>query len=421
MEIVTGSVTTGENFFEGRKAYLDQLHAKLLKNDVLITGPRRTGKTSLIKEYLLEDPGNINHKYLYLSLEDVKSLYHFYVRLIREILLETNKLGLLAENTGEFIKNACNKLGEIFQGKIRLQPDALGSEIESTIEFRVPTFDPKTIEDLQNQLSYILSKIQTSLVIVLDEFPEIIFKFADTAGNRKDQTKLLMSGLRAIRQKMRFDELKVHKIIIAGSVNLENTLAGLGLADTINDLEQLKIQNLKPSESFELLTRLGEVPQFEFDPAANIETFVLTQFAYCTPFYIQLFADSLRNIKNYKNIQIFGQDHVRDAYKTLITGERGPNYFFKRLSNLDYYADVQKTKSLSIIKHVATKQFLQNAAATDEELAAVVPDNIERHQIITKLISDDFFQIGDGGNYRFDCQLICNFWNYVLNGQAYLK
>ena len=116
MEIVTGGITAGDDFFEGRKQYVDELAKLISTNDILLVGPRRTGKTSLINEYLLREKEN-QGIYLYLNLEDCKGLYEFYIRVIREVLNLTDKLGLLQAQTSQFIKDACNKLSQIFKGK----------------------------------------------------------------------------------------------------------------------------------------------------------------------------------------------------------------------------------------------------------------------------------------------------------------
>lgn len=74
MEIVTGAVTTGDNFYKGRLTCIEELHARLELTDLLLLGPRRTGKTSLVKEYLLRQASkdSKNFFYLYMNLEDTK-------------------------------------------------------------------------------------------------------------------------------------------------------------------------------------------------------------------------------------------------------------------------------------------------------------------------------------------------------------
>lgn len=418
MEIVTGGITTGEDFFEGRKQYVDELGHLLETNDVLLVGPRRTGKTSLIKQFLIQekDKGKIC---LYLNLEDTKGLYEFYVRVIREVLFLTDKMGLLADQTGEFIKGTCNKLNQIFQGKVKLPADALGTNVEAALEVSIPKFDPQTIEALQEELNAVLSNVKQQLIIVLDEFPELIFKFPEDV--KKERTKLLMSGLRSVRQKLAVDQKKNHKVIVAGSVNLENTINSLGLSETINDLPPLKIPNLSPEECYQLLNKLAVSAEFKFASEEETKAFILKQFSYSTPFYIQLFADNLRNIKRQRRVDTFDGSHLKDAYKVLIQGDRGPNYFLKRVDNINYYSAEEKAQVLTILKQIAKKQFDMEIATTDDEVKALITDSLARKRLLTKLGLDDFFQIGDGGNYKFDCQVICNFWHYSLNDGSYLK
>lgn len=418
MEIVTGGITTGDDFFEGRKQYVDELAKLIAANDILLVGPRRTGKTSLIKEYLLREKEK-QSICLYLNLEDCKGLYEFYVRIIREILNLTDKMGLLQTQTSQFIKDSCNKLSEIFKGKIKFPADGLGTNIESSIEVAFPTFDPNTISDLQQELNQILSNLKSPITIVLDEFPEIIFKFPEET--RLEQTKQLLSGLRAVRQKLTVDQIKVHRVVIAGSINLENTLNSMGLGDTINDLTPLKIPNLTPDEGYTLLSSLATGAEFQFVNPEDAKDFFTKQFGYCTPFYIQLFADNLRNIKRQKRQSIFDQGHIKDAYKVLIQGDRGPNYFLKRLHNPAYYSGSERDHALNILRAISKKQFEIATHTSDAEIQHLIPDSLTRTRLMIKLSLDDFFQVGGGGNYIFDCQVICNFWNFSLNNGSFLK
>lgn len=418
MEIVTGGVTEGENFFEGRKQYVLELGEKISHNDVLLVGPRRTGKTSLIKEYLSNERGQ-ERVCLYLNLEDCKGLYEFYVRVIREILNLTDKLGLLQAQGGQFVKDVCNKLSDIFKGKVKFPVDGLGGNIESTIEVAIPKFDANTVSELQQELNRVLSGVSKPITIVLDEFPEIIFKFPEE--QRKEHTRLLMSGMRAVRQKLSVDQKKIHRVIIAGSVNLENTLNSMGLGDTVNDLTSLKIPNLTPEESLLLLKTLASGASLNILENDETKEFIKKQLGTCTPFYIQLFADNLRNIKRHRKIENFDVTHMQDAYKTLIQGDRGPNYFLKRLENPEYYSELEKKNTFNILKHIAKKQFETGEYTKDEEIIKIVEDSLIRAKLMTKLSLDDFFQVGGGGSYIFDCQVICNFWNYILNNGSFLK
>lgn len=266
MEIVTGGITTGDDFFEGRKQYITELSKIIKTNDILLVGPRRTGKTSLIKEYILQEKLS-KGLCLYLNLEDCKGLYEFYVRVIRELLNLTDKMGLLQAQTSQFIKESCNKLSQIFKGKIKFPTDGLGTNIESSIEVAIPTFDSATIIELQQELNQILMNLKCPITIVLDEFPEVIFKFPE--NTRVEETKQLLSGLRAIRQKLSVDQIKTHRVIIAGSINLENTLNAMGLGDTINDLTPLKIPNLTPEDGCHLLFNLANGADFQFADQNN--------------------------------------------------------------------------------------------------------------------------------------------------------
>lgn len=114
-------------------------------------------------------------------------------------------------------------------------------------------------------------------------------------------------------------------------------------------------------------------------------------------------------------------DHLKDAYKVLIQGDRGPNYFLKRIQNPSYYSVIEQESALKILKVIAKNQFENGAHTTDEEVKILIADSLVRTRLMIKLSLDDFFQVGGGGNYIFDCQVICNFWNFTLNNSPFLK
>jgi uncharacterized protein len=433
MHIVTGNVVTGENFFEERRPIVRKLEEMLQTTDVLIVGPRRTGKTSLIKEYLrLQEEADENFKSIFIDLESTKNLYDFYIRIIKEILRATRKWQLYLGRTEEFIKTFSNRISEIFGGKLDIG-SFLGLPAETPLTFNFPKFEAKKIAELSQQLDDILKNIPTPLVIVLDEFPELIWQFGqelpvnERLQSRKEQTEYMLSGLRVLRQEHDGTKVK-HKIIIAGSVNLANTLDHMQLSDRINDLPKLTIPNLVADQAVRLFKELADTENFQFTPEKIYESFITTQFGKTSPLYIQMFAQllvQLNKIDRGKEIPFTAED-LKTCYKQLIMASsgQGPRYFKARIER--YYSPQEQEAVKFILEILARNQFTSKTKTSEDECLAYarakMSEPLTRPQevdLLAKMIADDLISI-DAERYYFDSQFLCNFWHYTYVGTGFL-
>jgi len=432
MRIVTGNVVTGDNFFEERQPIVQRLGEMLAVTDVLIVGPRRTGKTSLIKEYLRQKEENDEQfKSIFIDLESTKNLYEFYVKIIKEVLRATKKWQLCLNKTEELLKKWSTQLSQIFEGKLDVAP-LLSLPTETQLNISFPRFEAKKIAELRDELEEILRALSVPLVIVLDEFPELIWQFGqekpieERVKTRKEQTSFMLSGLRTLRQESPVTGVK-HKVIIAGSVNLENTLEYLQLSEEINDLPRLPIPDLTSDEAIRLFTQLAATEQFKFSPDSIYQTFIAKQFGKTSPLYIQLFAQLLVQIRIDRGGEvIFNEDDLKTCYKQLITtsGGQGPRYFRTRIGR--YYNEEEQKAVYAILEIIAKNQFhLKTATSEDDCLAfaqskGVLPaTRLQQTDLLAKMKADDLIHIFTS-NYGFESQFLCNFWHYILVGTGFL-
>jgi hypothetical protein len=431
MQIVTGNVVTGDNFYKGRRPAVDHLREKLKTSDVLIVGPRRTGKTSVIREYLLqEEENNPEFKSIFINLESTQNLYDFYFKIIREIFRATRQWRVVADRAGELIRTTVNRLGEVFEGKIDVAT-ILGLPSETQITINIPRIEPKKIGEMIKQLEEILKNLPIDLVIALDEFPELIWKLgrdlptvAAQRDARVEQTSLMLAGLRTLRQQSNVEARK-HKIIIAGSVNLRNTLSYLGLEPQINDMEQVEISDLLPKQCIELFEELIEAEALKFTPERNYESFIGRQFGSTSPFYIQSFAQLLVQLRiDRAEDKPFTDEDLKSCYKKLISSGAGPRFLINRIEK--YYNQAEHKYVYALLKAVAKVQFENRTHISEEECFAFVEsetkeklERMKQTDLLAKLNADNLIDVDSVGLY-FTSQFLCNFWHYSLIGTEYL-
>lgn len=429
MRITAGPVPLGENFYKGRQRYVDQLRDLLTQGDVLVLGPRRTGKTCTIQEHIRQcEETDPNFTSIFVDLEPAQDLYEFYLRILREICRATNRWASLIEGVN-LAKELSNKLRDSLKIEADLSP-YLGSPSEIKLSLNLPKFDPATITQLSNNLCDTLKKLQKPLLIVLDEFPELIWKFSKELPeekrfeDRREKTEILLSGLRSIRQEKAIDGMK-HRFVLAGSVNLFSTLRHLKLEHAINDILHFEIPYLQENEVWELLSLLCESEKINFVDSAFAESFIKTQFGKTSPFFIQVYAERLNQLKiNRLGRADITNDDIKASYKHLITSSRGPAALETRIRR--YYED-SKDFVFLILKQVASHQFSKKQFILEKDCFEGLKNqfpNIEWNtftSLLAKMKSDDMLQSVKDGNYLgFESQIICNFWNYSLVGAAFI-
>lgn len=117
MKNIVGQVATGEKFFN-RKEDIKKLWGKIRNgSNVLLSAPRRTGKTSIL--YYLKDNPEEGYSILYLDTESVDSCNEFFRKIYNHLLTESEeslkiKLVEMAKSLGKKIEEVGKtiKLGD---------------------------------------------------------------------------------------------------------------------------------------------------------------------------------------------------------------------------------------------------------------------------------------------------------------------
>lgn len=418
MKIVAGDIVTETNFFQGRNDQIDQLDLLLKETkDILILGPRRTGKTSIIHEYARRNSNK--YKFLYINLESAENLYEFYMKIIKDLI---SSKGVVFSGAADMVagsKAIYNKIANIINATdVEVEHFMTGYSAKLNIK-NLPTFQEHTVKSLCDELSSLIDKIKDETILALDEFPELIWKLGSEEPEeekkkqlRAEQAKVLLSSFRVIRQKLEKDR-KV-KIIIAGSVNLENTLSALGLIDSINDISKLEVPNLTPEKATSLAVELIKGEAIQIKDINEFKVFIQTNFGETSPFYIQLFLTELKK-KFLTNQEPLSPVDLRTAYYNLLLNPQGPKKLRDRISR--YYGKEGESliKIIGFICEENPDQYKEN-----EDIYDYIKDKIEgrdRYSILVQKAHSDCLLEVSGSKYGFNSTFIFNYWKYSLVGK----
>lgn len=214
-----------------RDEFLFLLWETLTRNHVLLTAPRRTGKTSVM-DHLLHHPQN---GFLVLK-ENVQDLNHpadFFLAILARFHDEHPKLLRDTLSTGWcLVKNALDKI------------ESIGAS-----EFKVALRDndPKWQENWRKHGEALLEQLRAHgqpMLIVIDELPDMLLNM------RRDHPDFLQPFLAWFRSQRLDPNPKSDPIrwLVGGSVNLSSTLDAVGMVDLINDLEDLTLPVLSDGQ-----------------------------------------------------------------------------------------------------------------------------------------------------------------------------
>jgi uncharacterized protein len=387
---LAGQVVRGENFFE-RPALTRDLQQKIKNgSSVLISAPRRVGKTSLM--FYVKDKGMDGFSFLYLILESVNSENEYFKRILNHFLDANflNSFRRISKKSGNALKNLAGRITQI--GK-----DGITLDKESSLNYRDEFVKLIKEIDLEGQ----------KLVLLIDEFSQIVENIIEDEGKR-EAIHFLQSN-RELRQdpeitgKLQF--------VIAGSIGLENIVSRLDSINLINDLDILIVRPLDAGESIRLMEEL--TGDMDFSLTKDDMAYILEKIQWYIPFYIQL---AVREISDlcHDGVCEAGSDKKRVTKKIIDAA-------FARILELRNYFEHWQTRLRKAFKkeeYTFAKELL-NTISREENIGSDHMLNLAKKykvsskymDIVKALVYDGYINHNDDpGIYRFNSPLLRMWW-----------
>lgn len=379
MKITTGPFVEGDRFF-GRERELKTLEGifENKKASVLIPGPRRFGKTSIVKEFMRRNSDK--YKFVYFDLESRSSFVALCKDLIKEI--EKKHPELIKKNRN--LKSIWNKFSEMIPkvgvaglfdintGKIHSDANELMSRLEDVME--------------------ILN--ENGFIFAFDEFSDFLWKLN---GCNIMEVKHFLSWLRRLRQ-----EEKV-RLIISGSINIISTAEELNVSDLINDLTDLNIMSLTNDEIKALLIELTKYLNITFT-SEGLE-FAVKKLSDGIPFFTQLFASGL-SLYNDSGGTEYDVESIKNIYSKVISKQHKEfNDLHARLK--DYLPKNELKVCYKILAHLASDSM------TFDDLWPYTQEEARDKETLIKLLkrlSDECYITKDERIYRFVSPMLADWW-----------
>jgi len=378
MSIIVGQAVRGENFWERVYELEDIWSAIESGSHILISAPRRVGKTSIL--YRIVDKPLENYIPLYIDTESADSQNEFWEKLFHALMSEEfmSKLQLLTKTYWDKLKKI--KFKKISTSGVEFGD---GEVVDYKEAFK------RVVEDLDDD---------KKIIIMIDEFAqtiENIIKYEDTQNALS-----LLKSHRELRQ----DSKIAQKIsfIYAGSIGLESVVAKLGATKHINDLNNIKVSPLTTQEAKAFTQKLASSNNIEI--AEEEIAYLLKKVEWLIPFYIQLIVQEVKRISR---------------REPSITEETIDKAISNSLEYRNYFENWQsKLKEAFENKEYLFAKEVLNKISSEETLTSRKIANIAtKHQlddsreVLKALIYDGYINNNDDPKiYRFNSPILRMWW-----------
>ena len=325
MECVVGPPVSGDNLF-GRENELKHIWERLESgNHVLMTAPRRVGKTSLMMELKREpQPG---WTVVYVDVEACTDAQSCITEIVDELLR-------IPEFKKHFQWTQRMESFHNFLERVDFQVRSVRAKLE-------PRASRNWIKFAERVLTHIrkMANEDIKLLIIIDELPIAIARMA-TGTNGTNEANLFLSWYRKMRQTPQLQR-KI-STLVGGSIGLHGIVHRLSASKQINDFSSFPLDSWSMTTATQFLQQLGISQGFAIQDQYIEEMLNLLEDP--IPYHVQLFYLKLR--KAYSNdSNTISREGVQHCFWNQLVEENKDALVAQLLEKLSYIFDEQETTS----------------------------------------------------------------------------
>lgn len=304
----TGSPAEGDGYFFYRESVINKIHEKINnKENILISAPRRIGKSSILK-YLANNPKD-NQIIKYMIVQSADSGDNFYKKVLNALIID----------------NEIYKLTEQLIKKLSLSVRAYVSKVTgiNTKGMKLSENEKLNYYELVSRILLELSKHEKQIILIFDEFP-------DAVANILAYSK--QGAISFLQQHREFRELYSDSsllFIYTGSTGLKNVVRKIGHSHLINNLVEIKMPPMRYDEALEFIQRLvlyrqKKIPDFILSKV--VIDYIIQKITWLLPYYIQIIIEEIYDGFNQKEIN---KNSVDKAIETILKYDSSYSEYFE--------------------------------------------------------------------------------------------
>ena len=364
-----------------RGAFLAELWQTLRTGHVVLTAPRRTGKTSVM-DYLRDHPEN-GFSVVSINVQDLTHPADFF-----QVLLDG-----FHDAHPDFVRHRLaagwGLISDVF-GRV----DAIGV---GGFKLALRESDPDWRRNWRQHGDTFLDRARSTGVLILfviDEFPDMLLNLS------RENERLLrefLAWFRAQRQNPAPTRDSI-RWLVGGSVNLTGTLDALGLVDLINDLEDISLPLLTDRDIETFVEEMLGDRDVSFDD--DVPQRLIARLGRPIPLFMQMATQDLYRLwkREQRRIVVADVDSVFDAMIVGSAARTRLQHFHSRIKQ--YYADPKRSIAHALLGQISVSgPGLRRATLWQETERAFADfgDTLpaqERRQVFNQLLLDlenDFY------------------------------
>lgn len=387
-----GAPVRGSDFY-GRDALVELVWSKLRTGNILLAGPRRFGKTSVM--YRLIDEPRFDFKVVHADLEHMTEPAEL-ISLLTVQLAKDTRLTRIASGLSYFPRSLWTRFKNTFS-----EVDLLKVKVKLREQLR-PQWQTSGEELFKR-----IADSESTIVFVLDEFPMMIDRMARSTAHR-EEAKTLLRWLRALRQAPNTRNVR---FLIAGSIGIGHVLNELGEISAINDFEQVRLEPFPPKVARGLLMELAKTEKIRLSDQSI--RMMLNLIGTHVPYFIQvIFSEAAK--AHVQNGEPITPKRVEQIYREKVLGVDCKTYFDHYYGRLrDYYRLNQEKAIKRILRELAMVGRLTRDACYQfyRENLTEASDIEEFNRLMTDLENDFYIRFDNTSQrYEFASKLLRDWW-----------
>ena len=374
-----GPPVEGDDFF-GREKEIRQANRLLDRNhSLLLSAPRRIGKSSLAKR-LIEEKKAQGWKCVYIDLEETTTEEGF-LRLVIEAFKNNGIWKQFAEGMSKGLASVLDRIEKVSVGPIDFN---IGKKEEQ--------------EDLYKNLKELI-KHEEDTFIVVDELT-LFLGILNKSDNGAEKVAFILNWLRSLRQ---VSKTQV-RWLFCGSVGLRNFTSAMNLGYTINDLTEFSLDELTREEAIGLLR--GLCRSEDINMSEECLNYTLDKLQWNIPYFIQVIFSKLAEDYGGK----ITQENIDVAYDKLCS----ENYLSTWSERLAEYREYevparQILKSLSTQSSGMERDSMLDILMTDQDVSMREQIDYTLSKVL-EMLENDGYIIKKNTTRAFRSPLLRDYW-----------
>ena len=378
-KVIIGKDATGSYYFQ-RNDVEQEIWKELKKgNNILLSAPRRVGKTSIMK-YITGMPEG-NFRLIFENVQGITTEELFYKTIYFLILDCLSKFKTNKKKITNYFKTT--SISEIGLDSLTLESKKLDYVWEIN----------KIIPQLEEE--------GETIVLLIDELPEVLYKLFKAGKN--EAASAILKNLRHWRQDESFKKLK---FIIAGSIGIHHIVNLIeGRTSDINDIKNIHCPALDTnSNEFEnYIEWTMENVSFSFQE--GVISYLKNRIKYLVPYFINLMLDEIDKAAMKKRQTIITTKEVDEAFDIIVKNNA---YFIDWKQRLKDYLKPNHFKFVNtILIHISHKDSIIIQQIYDY---AVKYEEVDDYMDLINDLKQDGYIMEEGNKYVFISPFLKAFW-----------